>query len=99
MKRPYFASLYYKSYAPYFYGRVSPPDEAVSRYVVDLINGTTDRPVYIASKIQHQRRIQEQFPQLTLLYSKKWVQLLCKESLAPYPHLKLVLYHFDSLSS
>lgn len=76
----YLTTLYYKSYAPYFYGRISPPVEEVPRYAIGLIREVTDRPVYVAAKIQREQRIQQDFPELTLLYRKNGFLFYVKKS-------------------
>lgn len=66
----YLASLNYKSYAPYFYGKVPPGLRKESKDKYWLLTGEIDKPVYFSSKIKYKARLLEVQPELEFLYSK-----------------------------
>ncbi len=66
----YYTTLFYKSYAPYFYGRVQPYAHPRAAEQPWLLEGNIDRPVYLAAKVQHRTRVEATYPELAFLYEK-----------------------------
>jgi 4-amino-4-deoxy-L-arabinose transferase-like glycosyltransferase len=66
----YVTTLGFKSYAHLYYSKVQPysDDRAVEQEW--LLEGDTDKPVYIVFKIQRKERYLTEYPQLELLYEK-----------------------------
>ncbi len=58
-KEVYCGSLWYKSYAPYFYGLRQPGLRQESRQEAWLLYGEIDRPVYLSVKINDRKRMEE----------------------------------------
>jgi hypothetical protein len=57
----YLATLDYKSYAHYFYGRVSPPGFPPAHALLD---GPSDKPAYFSAKIQHAPKYSDKLKKL-----------------------------------
>ncbi|MCI4671260.1 MAG: glycosyltransferase family 39 protein [Bacteroidia bacterium] len=66
----YLVSFNYKSYVPYFYGKVPPGQSQESKDKFWLLMGEIDKPVYLSSKIKYKDRLMEVQPELEYLYGK-----------------------------
>ncbi|MDR2425236.1 MAG: glycosyltransferase family 39 protein [Prevotellaceae bacterium] len=63
----YLLTMYYKSYAQYFYGKTR---HSMSEGMNRLQNGDNSVPVYVSTKNIYKDRILKEFPQLKILYEK-----------------------------
>jgi len=66
----YLATLNYKSYAHYFYGRVKAGQRREARDKTWLRSGPIDKPAYFSTKIQFKEQVLQRSPELELLYTK-----------------------------
>ena len=63
----YILTMYYKSYAQYFYGKTR---NSMSEGLNRLQNGDNSVPIYISTKNIYKDRILKDYPQLKILYEK-----------------------------
>ncbi len=69
-KDVYVTTLGFKSYAHLYYSKIQPPGTPKAYDTEWLLEGKTDKPVYIVFKIHHKKRYLEKYPQLEILYEK-----------------------------
>ncbi len=66
----YVTTFGYKSYVPWFYGKVMPYNNMQATNKDWLLYGQTDRPVLISCKITHRERLESKIPDAVFLYEK-----------------------------
>ena len=69
-KDVYIHPLGYKSYAHYFYGRVTPPTNDNLYNQEWLLHGDIDKPVYFVTKVHKKDKILNENPNLSVMYEK-----------------------------
>lgn len=66
----YIHPLGYKSYAHYFYGRLTPPTTEKAYNQQWLLQGDIDKPAYFVTKVNKKERILKENPNLSVMYEK-----------------------------
>ncbi|HCQ14928.1 MAG TPA: glycosyl transferase [Cryomorphaceae bacterium] len=69
-KEVYVTTFNYKSYVPWFYARVQPYENPRAAEQQWLLNGETDRPVYISCKVTAREKLEAQIQDAEFLYAK-----------------------------
>lgn len=69
-KEVYVTTFNYKSYAPWFYGRVMPYNNPNATNQQWLLHGETDRPVLISCKIGEHKKLEKEIKDAQFLYTK-----------------------------
>jgi 4-amino-4-deoxy-L-arabinose transferase-like glycosyltransferase len=66
----YLETVGYKSYTHLFYGRAKNHTHPQARDEKWILEGTIDKPAYIAIKINHKEKFMEDYPDVRLIYEK-----------------------------
>lgn len=80
-QQPYYGMAYRKSYAPLFYGKVSPENGAKSRDF--KFHGTIERDLYFASPLRKTEQVLSEIPDAELLYSEGGFSFYKRPASAP----------------
>ncbi len=66
----YFTTYGFKSYVPWYYGRMQPHTNEKAQNQDWLKYGEVDKTVYISCKLTHHQELEEKIPDATLMYAK-----------------------------
>jgi len=69
-KDVYVTTYHYKSYVPWFYGRVMPYSNPNASNPSWYLFGKTDRPVLISCKVTHRKKLESELGDAVFLYEK-----------------------------